>query len=150
MQSTPKAPRWSYGRSVSTYLAELTFRVWFVEILVSGFNYFVLMRRVYEPRVGELRAHQIGMSTRIVYIFGFAYVLLDRSHGYTTSETFVAGAFWMGMVLAFEWVGSFMQRRPVHEILIGWHVNRGYMWPYVLLAYLLSPLIVGLTLNPGP
>ena len=61
------------------------------------------MTRVYEPRVGELRAHQIGMSTRIAYIFVFAYLLLDRSHGYTTSETFVAGAFWLGMILAFEW-----------------------------------------------
>ena len=135
---------------MSTYLAELTFRVWFIEILVSGVNYFVLMKQVYEPRVGELRAHQIGMSMRIAYIFLFAYVLLDRSHAYTTSETFVAGAFWLGMILAFEWVGSFILRRPVTEILVGWHINRGYMWPYVLLAYLFSPLIVGLILHPGP
>jgi hypothetical protein len=135
---------------VSTYLAELTFRVWLIEILVSSVNYFVLMKLVYEPRVGELRAHQIGMSTRIAYILLFAYVLLDRSHGYTTSETFVAGAFWLGMILAFEWVGSFILRRPVSEILVGWHINRGYMWPYVLLAYLFSPLIVGLILHPGP
>jgi hypothetical protein len=39
--------------------------------------------------------------------------------------------------------------QPVHEILEGWHVERGYMWPYVLLTYLLSPLVVGLLLNPG-
>jgi hypothetical protein len=135
---------------VSTYLAELTFRIWVIELAVSGVNYFVLMTRVYEPRVGELRAHQIGMSTRIGYVFVFAYLLLNRSHGYTTSETFVAGVFWLGMILAFEWVGSLIQRRPVHEILIGWRINRGYMWPYVLLAYLFSPLIVGLILHPGP
>jgi hypothetical protein len=135
---------------VSTYLAELTFRIWVIELAVSAVNYFVLMKRVYEPRVGELRAHQVGMSTRIAYIFVFAYILLDRSHGYTTSETFVAGAFWLGLILAFEWIGSFIQRRPVREILIGWHINRGYMWPYVLLAYLASPLIVGVVLHPGP
>lgn len=40
-----------------------------LEIVVSGFNYFVLMRRVYEPRYGVLKAHQIGMTTRIVSIF---------------------------------------------------------------------------------
>jgi hypothetical protein len=135
---------------VSTYLAELTFRIFLIELAVSGANYFVLMRRIYEPRVGELRAHQIGMSTRIVYIFVFAYILLERSHGYTTSETFVAGTFWLGLILAFEWVGSFMLRRPLHEILVGWDVNRGYMWPYVLLAYLFSPVLVGLILHPGP
>lgn len=47
-----------------------------MEIQVSGFNFFVLMNIVYEPRRGALVAHQIGMSTRIAYIFGFAYYLL--------------------------------------------------------------------------
>ncbi len=135
---------------MSTHLAELTFRVWFIEILVSGVNYFVLMRLVYEPRVGALRAHQIGMSTRIVYILVFAFLLLRFSDGYTTLESFYAGCFWLAMILAFEWVGSFILRRPVPEILEGWHVEKGYMWPYVLLAYLLSPLLVGLVLHPGP
>jgi hypothetical protein len=63
---------------VSTYLAELTFRIWAIELAVSGVNYFVVMKRIYEPRVGELHAHQIGMSTRIVYRFVFAYILLAR------------------------------------------------------------------------
>jgi len=35
----------------------------------------------------------------------------------------------------------------VQEILEGWHVENGYMWPYVLAAYLLSPLLVGLLLT---
>jgi hypothetical protein len=135
---------------MSTYLAELTFRVWLIELAVSAVNYFFLMNRVYEPRFGELRAHQIGMSTRIVYIFVFAYFLLDSSDGYTTLETLYAGGFWLGLVLAFEWGGSLILRRPVHEILIGWHINRGYMWPYVLLTYLLSPLLVGVVFHPGP
>jgi hypothetical protein len=54
---------------MSSYLAETTFRVWLIEIVVSGVNHFVLMNRVYEPRVGALRAHRIGMTTRIAYIF---------------------------------------------------------------------------------
>lgn len=44
-------------------------------------------------------------------------------------------------MLAFEWAGSLLIRRPVAETLIGWHIERGYMWPYVLLTYLPSPLI---------
>ena len=39
--------------------------------------------------------------------------------------------------------------RPVDEILIGWNIFAGYLWPYVLLTYLLSPLIVGTILHPG-
>jgi hypothetical protein len=134
---------------VNTYLLMITFRVWFCEIVVSGFNYFVLMRRVYEPRVGVLRAHRIGMTTRIVYIFPFVYVLVRVADVDTVPEMLVAGTFWLSLVLAFEWVGSFILRRPVHEILEGWHVEKGYMWPYVLATYFLSPLIVGLLLNRG-
>lgn len=53
---------------VNAYLLMITFRVWVIEVAVSGVNYFVLMNRVYTPRFGELRSHQIGMATRIAYI----------------------------------------------------------------------------------
>lgn len=48
------------------------------------------------------------------------------------------------MLLVFEWAGSFLLRRPVREILAGWHVDRGSMWPYVLAADIFAPLLVGL------
>ncbi len=124
-------------------------RVWLTEILVSGLNFFVLMSLVYEPAWGELHAHQIGMSTRIVYIFIFAWLLLKYAKSYTTRDLVHVGLLWLGLTLVFEWGGSFAIRRPVHEILVGWHVEDGYMWPYVLMAYLLANLAVGLTLRPG-
>lgn len=133
---------------MNTYLLMITFRVFFAELAVSAVNYFVLMRRVYEPRVGVLRAHRIGMTTRIVYIFAFAYLIVDSVPDYSAPDLLAAGAFWMALVLAFEWGGSLLIGRPVREILVGWHVGRGYMWPYVLLAYLLSPLLVGMALRP--
>ena len=134
---------------MNTHRLMITFKVWFIEIAVSGFNYFVLMNRVYAPRIGELRAHRIGMTTRIVYIFPFAYVLVRWAGIDSAPEYLLAGTYWLLMVLAFEWIGSFIILRPVHEILEGWHIEKGYMWPYVLLAYFLSPLIVGLLLSPG-
>ena len=134
---------------MDTDILMYVFRVWFFEIALSGINYFVLMRRVYEPRWGELRAHRIGMTTRIVYIFGFAWALDHFAQLDHVGEYLLAGVYWTLMVLAFEWVGSLLIRRPVKEILVGWHIERGYMWPYVLLTYLLSPLVVGLVLQPG-
>lgn len=134
---------------MNTYLLMITFRVWLLEIALSGINYFILMNRVYSPRFGDRRAHQIGMVTRIVYIFPFAYFLVKYGHADSASDFLLAGTYWLVMVLTFEWIGSFIIRRPVREILEGWHIERGYMWPYVLLAYFLSPLIVGLLLNPG-
>ena len=53
------------GLHLNTLLLKTAFRVWLMEILISGFNYFVLMNLVYEPGWGELAAHQIGMSTSI-------------------------------------------------------------------------------------
>ena len=55
----------------------------------------------------------------------------------------------MVLWLVFEWGGSMLQGRPVREILVGWHIERGYMWPYVLLAYLLLPALLGVTIQPG-
>ncbi len=134
---------------MNTYFLMITFRVWLVEVGVAAVNYFLLMKRVYAPRLGELRAHQIGMATRILCVLLLAYFLVRFAHIHRIVEYVLAGAFWLMLWLAFEWVGSFIIRRPVHETLEGWHIERGYMWPYVLLTYLLSPLVVGALLNPG-
>jgi hypothetical protein len=134
---------------MNLYLLMMTFRVWVVELAVSAVNYFFLMNKVYEPRYGKLKAHQIGMTTRIGYIFIFAYFILFFAKHYTVLDTLAAGVFWLLLILAFEWIGSFILRRPVREILEGWHINKGFMWPYVLAAYLLAPLIVGLIFHPG-
>jgi hypothetical protein len=130
-------------------LLKTAVRAWLMEIVVSGFNFFVLMNNVYEPRWGVLRAHQMGMSTRIVYIFAFAYYLLRFVKEYETKDLIHVGLLWLGLTLLFEWGGSLAIGRPVEEILIGWNVSAGYMWPYVLLAYLSSNLIVGIALHPG-
>ena len=135
--------------SVNIVLLKTAVRVWLVEILVSGFNFFVLINLVYEPRWGVLVAHQIGMSSRIVYISIFAYLLLRYVKKYETRDLVHVGLLWLGLTLLFEWGGSLATGRPVDEILIGWNIFAGYLWPYVLLTYLLSPLIVGTILHPG-
>ena len=122
---------------------------WFLEIGLSATNYFVLIALIYEPRWGNLIAHQIGMSTRIIYILIIAYFLLRSVKRYNAKDLLVVGLFWMGTWLIFEWSGSLLVGRPVSEILIGWNIVKGYMWPYVLVAYLLSSLIVGTILCLG-
>jgi len=134
---------------VNVTLMRVAFRVWLMETLVSGFNFFVLMNSVYEPMWGYLRAHQIGMSTRIAYIIIFAFLLLRYVRKYETKDLIQVGMLWLGLELLFEWGGSFAIGRPVGEILVGWNVLAGYMWPYVLLTYLFSNLIVGTVLHPG-
>jgi hypothetical protein len=134
---------------MNTHLLSTAFRVWLMETIVSGFNFFVLMGLIYEPMWGELVSHQIGMTTRIVYIFIFAYLLLRYAKEYETVDLIHVGLLWVVLELMFEWGGSLLIGRPIEEILIGWNIFAGYMWPYVLLTYLLSNLIVGVVLHPG-
>src|SRR3989304_5012353 len=105
---------------MNTRLLFVAVRVWLTEILISGFNYFVLMNLVYEPRLGELAGHQLGMSTRIAYIFVLAYLLLRYAEKYETKDLVHIGLLWLALTLTFEWAGSFAIRRPVHEIKAGW------------------------------
>jgi len=117
--------------------------VWFVEVGLSFFNFSVLMNLVYEPRWGSLIAHQIGMSTRIIYVFLLAFFIVRGSKEYSTRDLFFLGLFWMVAWLVIEWGGSLIMGRPVSEIVVGWNIVKGYMWPYVLLTYLTSSLIIG-------
>ena len=134
---------------MNTSLLKIAIRVWLIEILVSAVNFFILMNLIYEPLWGPLVAHQIGMSTRIIYLFIFAYFLLRFAKEYNTTDLVYVGIIWLALTLLFEWGGSILIGRPVEEILIGWNIFAGYMWPYVLLVYLFSPLIVGVLLRPG-
>ena len=123
--------------------------MWLIETLFSIFNFFVLMNLVYEPAWGELVAHQIGMSTRIVVIAILAYLLLRYVRDYETRDLVHVGLLWVGLELLFEWGGSLLVGRSVEEILIGWNIFAGYIWPYVLLTYLLSNLVIGVAFHPG-
>jgi hypothetical protein len=134
---------------MNTRLLKIGIRFWLLDTLIAAFNFFVLMNLVYEPRWGSLVAHQIGMSTRIIVIFVLAYFLLRYVRNYSTKDLILIGLVWLGLEEIFEWGGSLILRRTVEEILVGWNIFAGYMWPYVMLAYLLSNLIVGVTLHPG-
>lgn len=133
----------------TAYALMITFRAWLVEVPVAAVNAFVLMDRVYAPRFGALTAHQIGMTARIVWILVFAYFIASFSRNGSARVLLLCGAFWMALWLSFEWAGSLLIGRPVEEILVGWHVEHGYMWPHVLIAYLLAPLLVGSALHPS-
>jgi hypothetical protein len=118
-------------------------RAWLMEILVAGFNYFILMNRIYEPRWGELTAHRIGMTTRMITICIFAYLLLRRVRNWEQADLVHVGLLWVTLTLIFEWVGSLALGRSVEEILIGWNILNGYMWPYVLFTYFASSFVIG-------
>ena len=66
----------------TAYLLMITFRAWLVEIPIAAVNAFVLMDRLYTPRVGALTAHQIGMATRIAIAVLLAYFITYFARDY--------------------------------------------------------------------
>jgi hypothetical protein len=92
-----------------------TFRVAHLDRGLGG-QLFPARERVYALRVGELRAHRIGVTTRIVDIFVFACFLAKSAHVDSVPDFLLAGTYWPLIVLGSEWVGNFI---PVHEILDG-------------------------------
>lgn len=142
--TTPVRTRRTRPLTPRAHLLMTTFRVWLAELPLAAVNAFVLMDRVYAPRVGALHAHQIAMATRILLIVVLSYVITRLAPDHRPLSLLAAGGFWMALWLVFEWGGSLLIGRPVEETVVGWHVEQGYLWPYVLLAYLLGPLLVGL------
>jgi len=127
---------------------KLGIRAWLMQVLVAFINFFIFMNLIYEPLWGELIAHQIGMMTRIIINFVFAYLVILYADEYSTNDLIIVGILWLILTLIFEWGGSIAIGRPVGEILVGWNILAGYMWPYVLLSYLLAPLLVGKLIHP--
>jgi len=118
------------------------FHFWVIDLIASFVNFSVLTY-AYEPIWGGPISNQVGMSTRIVYIFVIAFFMVRSLNSYNKIDLLQIGVMWMSLWLVFEWGGSLLTGRTVAEILVGWNVFAGYMWPFVLLAYLISSLIVG-------
>ena len=115
---------------------------WFLDFILAGIN-FGILSLVYEPMWGSLVAHQIDMITRMVYICILAYFLIRPIQEYRRVDLLHAGLLWLGLTLLWEWGGSLLIGRPVEDILVGWNIFAGYLWPFVLLTYFFANLAVG-------
>jgi hypothetical protein len=83
------------------------------------------------------------MTTRIIVICIFAYILLRRVKIWEQVDLVHVGLLWVLLTLTFEWAGSLALGRSVEDILVGWNILNGYMWPYVLFTYFASNIIIG-------
>ena len=97
--------------SPTSYALMITFRVWLIGIPIAALNAFVFMDRVYAPRVGAVRAHQLAMATRIVWIVILGFVIVQYAGEQRTLVWVFSGLFWMALWLVFEWAGSLLIRR---------------------------------------
>ncbi len=115
--------------------------VFFVPIaILNG----VVRDKVYGPKVGELRAHQISTALGSGAFFGWAYLMLNKQIAQLSrTKLLLIGTSWVGLTMLFEF--GFMHyaaKISWKKLLSDYNLLKGRVWPLFLLTVLVSPLLV--------
>jgi len=109
--------------------------------ITSGF----LREKIYKPRTGELRAHQLGSIFLFIVIFLVTYVFLKFSNlDPSSTELALLGLMWLILTLVFEFgFGHFVNRRPFADLLADYTIPNGRIRVFVLIALAIAPWVMG-------
>lgn len=94
------------------------------------------------PALGPLRAHQAGTLLLSTFILAATratsgWIGIDGAR-----EAIGVGALWLGLTLAFEFLGGhFLFHRPWPALLADYDLSRGRIWVLVLAVTFLAPLL---------
>jgi hypothetical protein len=101
------------------------------------------------PRVGELRAHQVGtlvVCTVFLAVIG-AFVRRTRP---STREALLIGAGWMLLAVAFEFgFGHYLDRLPWSRLLADYDLTRGRLLLLLWLTVGAGPVVLTRVLTSG-
>lgn len=116
--------------------------VWLV-LLAAAVTNGALREKFLTPRVGEPTAHIIGTLTGCALIFLITYAFVRHlGPGYSPRAMLAMGAYWLALVLAFEFLFfHYVMGVPWAKLLADYNIAAGRVWILVLLTTLLSPLI---------
>ncbi|MGD2215860.1 MAG: hypothetical protein PVJ64_03850 [Gemmatimonadales bacterium] len=93
------------------------------------------------PRIGELRAHQIGTAA-VCVVVAVIIVLSIPWLDPTTSQAVAIGALWVILTLVFEFgVFHYIVGEPWERLLADYNVMKGRLWPLVLVTELVVPYL---------
>ena len=114
--------------------------VWFL-ILITVVLTGALRQALLEPRLGELRAHQIGTLLACAAVFLVIFLTLPWLRP-TSLQALGIGALWLGMALAFEFgFFHFVAGRPWSELLADYDLGAGRLLILLWLTTLFGPVV---------
>jgi hypothetical protein len=94
------------------------------------------------PRVGDLRARQVGVFSGSVLLLGVAAVAAPWLRADTPPRQFGVGSLWVALTLLFEiGVGRLVLRLSWDRLASDYDVRKGGLMPLGLVALLLAPWI---------
>ena len=104
----------------------------------------ILREKFLTPRLGSLRAHQLGTLAVLAVVFLLIYFLL----GPTLSEippgkTWMLGLTWLGMTICFEFVfGHYVVGHSWKHLLTDYNIMEGRLWGLFLLGIAIFPRLI--------
>ncbi len=127
------------------FLKALAF--WFL-LLIVAITSGGLREGLLTPRVGELRAHQVG-TILVCIVFGALIVAFVRWTAMSASQAAVIGAMWTAMTVAFEvTMVRVWMKKPWSAVFADYNLLRGRVWILVLLTTLAGPWLAAMLLSP--
>ena len=94
------------------------------------------------PRFGETRGHIASTVSLSAAIVLFAACTIGWIRPRTWRETWIIGACWLGVTIAFEFLGGhYLFGRPWNTLLADYNLSEGRIWIGVLVATALGPVV---------
>lgn len=120
---------------------------WFL-LLIVAITSGGLREKLLTPRVGELRAHQVG-TILVCIVFGALIVAFVRWTALSASQAAVIGCMWTAMTVAFEvTMVRVWMKKPWAAVFADYNLRRGRVWILVLLTTLAGPWLAVMLLSP--
>lgn len=93
--------------------------------------------------VSELTAHQISCFTGIALFFLYTFALSAFMPLNNTRQTFIVGAIWLGLTVAFEFIfGHYVAGQPWSRLFHDYNMLAGRLWSLVLISLTFMPYLV--------
>jgi hypothetical protein len=118
--------------------------MWIILVILAILN-GVLRERLISPRVGEQTAHVISTITLICFFFIAIYLFFSNLKiDYSKTDLILVGVFWVIITVAFEFLfGHYVMGHPWSKLLADYNIIKGRLWPLVLLAVFIAPVLFG-------
>lgn len=122
--------------------------VWILLMVLAILN-GAIRNLLIAPRLGEQTGHVVSTLLLSLVILVVAWFTIPWIAPNDLRDAWVVGALWVAWTVAFEFLaGHYVFHQPWARLVADYEVARGRIWPLVLIASLLAPVIASRARGP--
>lgn len=136
-----QTPIINYGIPDITGPVNVYIAAWFGLMVLAILNGSI-RNYLIEPKISELRAHQISCFTGILLFGGFTMIVNRLYPIQTSTQAWTIGILWLFMTIIFEFgFGHYIMKHPWSKLLADYNIIKGRLWLLVLIYTTISPYL---------